>query len=70
MVVINKLNKMVKYIFMDGITAKKNKTFLYSRLENSRFFYSIIFDRGRIFVNHLWEQLITKFGIKLDFFTV
>ena len=71
MVIVDRLSKMVKYIFMDGITVKDAaKTFYIHIWKNHRLFSSIIFDRGRTFVSYFWDQLITRLGIKTDFSTV
>ena len=65
---MNKLTKMVNYIFIDGITAKNAAKVSYIHVsKNHDIVQFIIFDWSRTFVNHLWEQLITKFGIKKTF---
>ena len=62
MVMINRLNKIVKCVCMDDITAKDAaKTFYNHVWKNHGLFIFIIFDRGRPFVNHFWEQLITSY---------
>ena len=71
MVMVNRLNKMVKCIFMDGITTKDAvRTFYIHVLKDHGLFNFIIFDRGRLFVNNFWEQLITRLGISADFSTI
>ena len=70
MVIVNKLNKMVQCIFMDGITVKKAAKVFYIHIcKNHGFFNIIIFDRGRTFINYFWDQLVTELGIKTDFST-
>ena len=70
MVIVDRLSKMVKYIFMDGITVKDAaKTFYIHIWKNDGLFSSIIFDRGRTFVSYFWDQLITRLGIKTDLST-
>ena len=71
MVIVNKLNKIVKCIPINGITVKKAAKAFYTHIwKNHGFFNFIIFDRGRTFINCFWDQLITRFGIKTDFSTV
>ena len=66
--IINRLNKMVKCIFMDGITTKNAaKAFNIQNWNNHGIFNFIFFYRGRTFVNYFWAQLITSFGIKQTF---
>ena len=71
MVIINKLSKMVKCVFMDGITAKDAAKAFYIHIwKNHGFLNFIIFYRGRTFVSYFLDQLITRFGIKTDLSTV
>ena len=61
---------MVKCIPMDGITAKDAaKAFYIHVWKNHGLPNSIIFDRGRPFVSHFWEQLTTRLGISADLST-
>ena len=70
MVVIDRLNKMVKCIPMDGITAKDAAKVFYIHIwKNHGLLNFIIFDRGRTFVSYFWNQLTTRLGIKTDFST-
>ena len=67
---VNRLNKMFKYIFMDWITAKDAaKAFYIHVWKNHGLFNFIIFDRGPPFVNHFLEQLITSLGKSAYFST-
>ena len=67
---VNRLNKMVKCVLMDGITAKDAaKAFYIHVWKNHGLFSFIISDRGRPFVNHFWEQLTTRLKISTDFST-
>ena len=53
MVVINKLNKIVNCIFMDGITTEDAaKAFYIHILKNHDLFNFIIFDWGRTFLKY------------------
>ena len=71
MVMVDRLNKMVKCIFMDGIIAKDTaKAFYIHVWKDHGLPNSIISDRKRLFVNHFWEQLTTKLGISADLSTV
>ena len=70
MVIINKLSKMVKYIPIDGITAKDAAKAFYTHIwKNHGLFNFIIFDWGRTFVSYFCDQLTTRLGIKTDLFT-
>ena len=70
MVVVNRLNKMVKCIFMDGITIKDAAKAFYIHIwKNHGLLNFIISDRGRTFVSYFWYQLTTRFGIKADLST-
>ena len=70
MVIINRLNKMVKCIPMDGITAKDAAKAFYIHIwKNHGLFSFIISDRGRTFVSYFWDQLTTRLGIKADLST-
>ena len=70
MVMVDRLSKMVKCIPMDGITAKDAARAFYIHVwKDHGLFSSIIFDRGRPFVSHFWEQLITRLGISADLST-
>ena len=70
MVIINRLNKMVKCIPMDGITAKDAAKAFYIHIwKNHGLFSFIISDRGRRFINYFWDQLTTRLGIKTDLST-
>ena len=70
MVIIDRLSKMVKCIFMDGITAKDAAKAFYTYIwKNHGLPNSIISDRGRTFVNYFWDQLTTRLGIKTDLST-
>ena len=70
MVVIDRLSKMVKCIFMDGIIAKDvAKAFYIHVWKNHGLPNFIISDRGRMFVNYFWDQLITRLGIKANLST-
>ena len=70
MVIIDRLSKTVKYILMDGITAKDAARAFYIHVWKDHGLPSfIIFDRGRPFVSHFWEQLITRLGISADLST-
>ena len=61
MVVVNKLNKMVKCIFIDGITAKDAANVFYIHIwKNLDLFTLIIIDWGRTFANYFLEPIITK----------
>ena len=56
---------------MDEITAKDAaKTFYIHVWKNYGLFNFIIFDWGRPFVNHFWEQLTTRLRISTDFSTI
>ena len=67
---VNRLSKMVKCVFMDGITAKDAAKVFYIHVwKNHGLFNFIIFDRRRPFVNHFCEQLFTRLRISADFFT-
>ena len=69
-VIVNRLNKMIKCIFMDGITAKNAAKVFYIHVWKIHgLFDFIIFNRGRPFVNHFWEQLITRLKISADLST-
>ena len=58
MVVVDRLSKMVKCIFIDGITAKDAARAFYIHVwKDHGLPSSIISDRGRPFVSHFWEQL-------------
>ena len=71
MVIMDRLSKMVKCIFMDGITAKDAARVFYIHfLKDHGLPNFIIFDRGRPFVSHFWEQLTTRLGISADLSTV
>ena len=71
MVIMDRLNKIVKYIFMDGITVKNVARVFYIHVwKNHGLFNFIISNRGRPFVNHFWGQLITKLKISIDFSTI
>ena len=70
MVVVNRLSKMVKCIFMDGITAKDAAKAFYIHIWKNHGLPSfIISDRGRTFVSYFWDQLTTRLGIKADLST-
>ena len=70
MVIMVRLNTMFKYIFMDGITIKNGaKAFYIHVWKDHDLFNFIISNRGRPFVNHFWEQLITRLGISANFST-
>ena len=70
-VIMDRLSKIVKFILMDGITANDAaKAFYIHVWKNHGFPNFIIFDRGRPFVNYVWEQLITRLGISADLSTV
>ena len=71
MVMVNCLNKMFKCTFINGIRAKDAAKVFYIHVwKNHGLFNFIIFDRGRPFVNHFWEQLITRFKISANLSTV
>ena len=71
MVIVDRLSKMVKCIFMDGITAKDAAKAFYIHVWKDHGLPNfIIFDRGRPFVSHFWEQLTTRLGISADLSTV
>ena len=71
MVIVDRLNKMVKCIPIDGITAKDAARAFYIHVwKDHGLFKFIIFDRGRPFVNHFWEQLIMRLGISADLSTI
>ena len=56
---MDRLNKTVKCIFMDGITIKNAAMVFYIHdWKDHSLFNIIISNRGRPFVNHFWEQLI------------
>ena len=68
MVIVNKLYKMVKCIFMDSITIKNTAKAFYDYIwKNHGFFSFANFDRGRTFVSYFWDKLITRFVIKKTF---
>ena len=70
MVIINRLNKMVKCISMDGITAKDAAKAFYTHIwKNHGLPNSIISDRGRTFVSYFWDQLTTRLRIKTNLST-
>ena len=67
---MDRLSKMMKCIFMDGITAKDAARAFYIHVWKDHGLPSfIISDRGRPFVSHFWEQLITRLGISADLST-
>ena len=67
---MDRLSKMVKCILIKGITAKDAARVFYIHVWKDHVLpNSIIFDRGRPFVNHFWEQLITRLGISADLST-
>ena len=67
---VNRLSKMVKCILMDGITTKNAARAFYIHVwKDHGLPNSIIFDRGRPFVSHFWEQLTTRLGISADLST-
>ena len=71
MVLINKLSKMVKCIFIDNITTKDAAKAFYIYIWKSHGFFNFtIFDRGRTFVSYFGDQLITKLGIKTNLSTI
>ena len=71
MVIMDRLSKMVKCIPMDGITAKDAARAFYIHVwKDHGLPSSIISYRGRPFVNHFWEQLITRLGISANLSTV
>ena len=71
MVMVNRLSKIVKCIFMDGITAEDAaRVFYFYVWKNHGLFSFIIFHRGRPFVSYFWEQITTRLGISADFSTV
>ena len=71
MVIINRLNKIVKCIFMDEIIIKNSaRDFHIHVWKNHDLFNFIISNRGRPFVNHFWQHLIAKIEISTDFSTV
>ena len=70
MVIMDRLSKMVKCILMDGITAKDAARAFYIHVwKDHGLPNSIIFDRGRPFVSHFWEQLTTRLRISADLST-
>ena len=71
MVIMDRLNKMVKCIFTDGIIIKNIARVFYIHVwKDHGLFNFVISNWGRPFVNHFWEQLITRLGISADFSTV
>ena len=71
MVIVDRLSKMVKYIFMDGITAKDAAKAFYIYVWKDHGLPSfIISGRGRLFVSHFWEQLTTTLRISANLSTV
>ena len=59
MVIVDRLNKMVKCIFMDGITTKNAVNVFYIHVwKDHGLLNFIIFDRGRPFVNQFWVILL------------
>ena len=70
MVIADRLSKMVKCIPMDGITAKDAAKVFYIHIwKNHGLLSSIIFDRGRTFVNYFWDQLTARLGMKTNLST-
>ena len=68
---MDRLNKMIKCIFMDGITIKNAAMVFYIHVwKDHGLFNFIISDRGRPFVNYFWEQLIMRLSISVDFSTI
>ena len=71
MVIMDRLNKMVKCIFMDGLTIKSSARAFYIHVwKNYGLLKFIISNLGRPVVNHFWEQLITKLRISTNFSTI
>ena len=71
MVMVNRLNKIIKYIFINVITAKDAVKTFYSHVwKDHGLFNFIIFGRGRPFVSHFWEHLITRVKISINLSTV
>ena len=67
---MDRLSKMVKCIFMDGITAKDAARAFYIHVWKDHGLPNfIISDRGRPFVYHLWEQSTTRLGISANLST-
>ena len=68
MVIMDRLSKMMKCIFVDGITAKDAARVFYIHVWKDHGLPNfIIFVWGRPFVSHSWEQLITRLRISADF---
>ena len=69
-VIVDRLSKIVKCIFMDGITVKDAAKAFYIHIwKNHGLFSFIISDRGRTFVSYFWDQLTTRLEIKADLST-
>ena len=68
---MDRLSKMVKCIFMDGIIIKDAARSFYIHVWKDHGLPNfIISDRGRPFVSHFWVQLITRLGISIALSTV
>ena len=67
---MERLNKIVKCIPMDGMTIKNAAKVFYIHVwKNHGLFNFIISNQERPFVNHFWEQLITTLKISTNFST-